>query len=103
MLPGTAIDGEHPGRWDRRPEFIQDEARDLDWIGEDVNGVWTRRHPVVALLELPEIWDVWTEWQFGQQEITAEDFATKSHKELEAKLTLVAATQRKHLPDQAVT
>lgn len=90
--------GRFPIQWDKRDDFVpprQADGWDFGDIGEDADGVWVARHPDALIAEEPELWDVLTEWAFGQREITAEDYATRSNFELEAKRALIAADQRK--------
>ncbi len=89
-------------RWDPRPKDFEeaiggDDLNDCGWIGEDRDGVWITLHPFAALLNDELLWDSWVEWRFGQREITAEDFATKSNFELEARSAMIAADNRAQL------
>ncbi|MEQ8278326.1 MAG: hypothetical protein RMA76_38140 [Deltaproteobacteria bacterium] len=86
-------------RWDGI-EHEDEEARksfkrvDHDWIGEDADGVWIRRHPEAALLERPHLWAPVFAYGAGQIELTPEDYETLSAFEYDAKLILLAAFRR---------
>ena len=90
-LPGIPAKAPFNERWDQRDNW---QELDFGWIGEDVRGVWTKKHPDAALGEHPHIWGPFIEYQSGLQTITREDFETMSNYEFECKLALVSAKNR---------
>lgn len=83
-------------RWDPQPRAEGRTPRVLDYghIGEDVDGVWLKVHPVAALLEEPALWDVYAEAR-TLPEVTPADRERLSAFEFDCKVTFVAAHQRK--------
>lgn len=79
-------------RWDPRDDLA--EPIDCDWIGEDRDGIWLRRHPEAALVEDEALWAPVDRWRLGVREVHREDLATLSAWEMEALIVLVAADQR---------
>lgn len=94
QIPETAKQGKdhaYARRWDPRPELTPLDAVDLGWIGEDAQGVWTTVHPQAALLAHPELFGPVSEFQAGLQEITPDDWQTKSAFEFECKVAMACA------------
>lgn len=90
----TPMSGRANVRWDQRKDFVSDEHRDLGWIGEDAQGVWTRAHPIAALTEYPELWDSVAEWNAGIRDLSRSEFDSLSNFDYEARLTFAAAHSR---------
>lgn len=42
---------------------------DFGWIGEDLSGAWIAKHPQLALLDSPDLWDVWSRWRLGLRKV----------------------------------
>jgi hypothetical protein len=61
-LPGTERRDHFAARWDKRADFKPSDRVDLGWIGEDEEGIWTRRHPEAAILDDPAVLAFMTVW-----------------------------------------
>jgi len=82
-------------RWDPRDEYS--EPIDCGWIGEDAQGIWTRRHPEAALAEDESLWPMVDEWRLGQRELSAAKVERASNFEIEALVVMIAADQREQM------
>lgn len=53
-------------RWDPRQDFRHEDGKsDVDWIGEDVNGVWLKLDPRAALYLCPRLEAIVAGWSVG--------------------------------------
>jgi hypothetical protein len=84
-------------RFDKQPIS---EPIDLGWIGEDADGVWLKVHPQTAFLEFPALWVPVARYMAGDCEVKGDDVDRLSNYDLDVKLVLQAASQRKYtLPE----
>lgn len=81
-------------RWDPSPSKAPADPIDLGWIGEDADGIWLKRHPEAALLDHPELWDVYHAARV-QPEMQPGDADRLSAFEFDCKVTFIAAYQRR--------
>lgn len=81
-------------RWDPSPAKASTAPIDLGWIGEDADGIWLKRHPEAALLEHPEIWDVYHTARV-QPEMAPGDADRLSAFEFDCKVAFISAYQRR--------
>ena len=88
LLPEQDTASPYAARWDKRDGA---SVVDLGWIGEDEEGVWIRRHPLVELTRPPDLWGVVSEYRHGLWRITRRDYDRRSNFELDAKLPLARA------------
>lgn len=93
MLDGIDGAGRFAHRWDPREDF-RGGAIDLGWCGEDERGIWLSRHPIAALVSMPELFDALDEFRRGLWDLTPLELAEKSYFELECRQTLVMAHRR---------
>lgn len=94
MIPDSPMTSSFAQRWDKRDDWTPRQECDEGWIGEDVNGIWSKIHPLTAFSQMPEVWDTVTEFQMGQTKLTTRDFHTKSAFEYACKLAMKCAQQR---------
>ena len=95
MVWGFPYEAPFPVRWDPRRDFKRKDEVDLDWVGEDSDGIWLRYHPETAISMLPEdIAMILVQWRYGLREITPKDHETMTARELDAKVTLAVAHDR---------
>lgn len=86
-------------RWDRREDFAGELEDELGELGEDTEGVWTKRHPEAVLMEEPEVAELMAEfWRVSERGITTEHYATRSAWWVTGWGIALAARQRKDFP-----
>lgn len=85
-------------QWDRRPDWRPGPYDDLEWIGEDAQGVWCRYHPLaLAHMQDPDFLSVLDHFYSSAAEgVSEDDWGTLSNWEFEIKLTAILAKQREH-------
>jgi hypothetical protein len=82
-------------RWDRRPDFLPDEAVDLDYIGEDDQGIWLRLHPETLVVQDKQLQAVFGAWRFThERKLTLTEQRTSSNWFLTAWAALASAANR---------
>lgn len=78
-------------QWDARDDVV---PVDLDWIGEDADGVWCRYHPLMLLARDEDLSLAMARYHAVKGDITEADWDKLSAWEFEVKLTAVRARQR---------
>ncbi len=94
-IPEFEPKSELNARWDKREDCDCNDRRDYGWIGEDEEGIWTRRNPEIALSVDPELHDVVSEWRCViDREISFDDFESRSHWWICLWLSMFSASNR---------
>ena len=84
-------------RWDP-PAEGQARSLDFGWIGEDAGGVWLAQHPETALLDHPDIADVYERCRL-HPELTPTDRDTLSAWQYTLAADFCAAFNRRQLAE----
>lgn len=91
---GEIMPSSYAIRWDKRDEFTPSDRDDCEWIGEDAQGVWMRRNPVVALSMHPRLIGIMADWHAGACEMSRDDLRRMSAYEIDATSVMLAARAR---------
>ena len=82
----------YAARWDR-PGY-DGQVEDYGWIGSDASGVWLAVHPETALIEHPDVADIYERCRAGP-EMTRSDLDALSAWEYTLAATFMAAWHRR--------
>jgi hypothetical protein len=87
--------------WDRiaqRNEVVDFEPIDLGWIGEDAEGIWSKRHIEAALAEDQQAQEILTVWNgTTDRALRRDDLGDLSAWEVDAWRAMLAAHDRERV------